>query len=91
MLREQLRFLRLDLGFTQAGLAAKAEVSLSTLRKFEREGAISLTSYLKLLKALGALVDTVRVREPGQDDNFNTIEDVLAEAEPPTRRRGRRS
>ncbi len=91
-LRELVRLLRIKRGFTQAGLAAESGVSLSTLRKFEREGAISLMSYLKLLWALGGLQNMVLAREPGHVDGFNTIKDVLKEARrSPMRQRGWRT
>ncbi len=62
-IRRQVRYWRLRDGLTQAGLAARSGVNLATLRKFERDGTISLTSYLKLLWAQGGLEKMVRVRE----------------------------
>ena len=62
-LRDNLKALRLQKGFTQKGLSDRSGVSLSTLRKFEQTGLISLESLLKLLMvldALGRLVDATK-------------------------------
>lgn len=44
---------RLCANITQAELAARSNVSLAVLRKFERTGKISLESFLKLCLILG--------------------------------------
>lgn len=48
---------RLDLKLTQQGLAERAGVSLSTLKKFERTGKIAFASLLKLALVLNSLED----------------------------------
>ncbi len=55
---------RLGIGLTQNGLAVRAGVSLSTLRKFEQKGLISLESLLKLLMVLNALDKLVEAIKP---------------------------
>lgn len=44
---------RFDAGLTQAALAKKAKISLSTLIKAERGGSISATTNGAIRKALG--------------------------------------
>lgn len=79
---------RLKLGFTQEGLAKKSGLSVSTLRKFEQHGLISLESFLKLCMVLGLLEKFVKALEP-QEENFRTIEDVIKSNKPkPERKRG---
>ncbi len=67
---------RLLLGLTQEGLAGRSGVSLSTLRKFERSGQISLESFLKLLAVLDVLEPLVEAVKP-KDEKFRSIDDVL--------------
>jgi len=68
---------RLEMGLTQAGLSARAGVSLPTLRKFEQKGQISLESFLKLLMVLDRLEAVVNALEPNEQV-FSSIDDVLA-------------
>ena len=75
-LKEQIKIKRLQQGLTQEGLAKRSGVSLSTLRKFEQKGFISLESFLKLLMALGELEDFVKAFK-AEDEVFHSIEDVL--------------
>lgn len=63
-LRESLRERRVTIGWTQAGLAERSGVSLSTLRKYEQQGVISLESFLKLLDTLGVLDEVLEVTKP---------------------------
>lgn len=87
MLRVKARERRLQLGFTQAGLAARANVSIATLRKFEYTGKISLDSFIKLSLVLNVIDDlaTLFDREPG---DFQSIDDVLKDIETPKRQKG---
>lgn len=75
-LKEQLKSKRLQQGFTQAGLAKRAGVSLPTLRKFEQKGLISLESFLKILMILDGLEDIVNSLKP-RDEMFKSIDDIL--------------
>ena len=54
-LAENIRERRLQMELTQEGLAERSGVSLSTLRKFEQKGSISLESFLKLLPTGGGM------------------------------------
>jgi transcriptional regulator with XRE-family HTH domain len=47
---------RKKLGYSQAELGDKAGVSLSTVKRFERDGSIGLDSFLRLLTGLGILI-----------------------------------
>lgn len=76
LLREQVKAKRLSQGFTQDGLANRAGIKLPTLRKFEQKGLISLESFLKILAVLGCLGDIVHALEEN-DENFESIDDVL--------------
>ena len=73
---ENIRQCRLQTGLTQAGLAKRSGVSLSTLRKFEQKGVISLESLLMLLMVLGKLEDVVDAIKPTQL-GFSSIDEVL--------------
>ncbi len=77
-LAKQLRMKRLTRGLTQEGLAVRADVSLSTLRKFEQKGVLSLESFLKLSLVLGDLERVVEATKP-QDNQYASIDDVLAQ------------
>ncbi len=84
---ESLRALRLEKGFTQAGLADRAGVSLASLRKFEQKGLISLESFFKLAMALGCLDSFVEAVKP-LNENFTSIDDVVKNKEDKKRQRG---
>lgn len=86
-LAENARKRRLAQGLTQKGLAERAGVPVSTLRRFEQEGAISLESFLKIHLVLEALENIVRATAPDQE-TFQTIDDVLDDKSPTERKRG---
>ncbi|KGO78806.1 XRE family transcriptional regulator [Flavobacterium beibuense F44-8] len=73
---ENMRDLRLEKGFTQEGLSKRSGVSLSSLRKFEQKGAISLESFFKLAMVLGNLERFIEATKPS-GNNFSSIDDVL--------------
>ncbi|MEC3965240.1 helix-turn-helix transcriptional regulator [Flagellimonas halotolerans] len=72
-----MRDLRLGRGLTQKGLSERSGVSLSSLRKFEQKGSISLESFLKLALTLGCMDKLIKATEP-MESNFSSIDDVLA-------------
>lgn len=76
---------RLDQNLTQQGLADRAGVSLSSLKRFERTGQVAWESLLKIAMALGALDDFRDLFKPPE---FRTLDEVLA-ADEPRRKRGR--
>lgn len=56
---ENIRNRRLQMELTQEGLSERSGVPLSTLRKFEQKGVISLESFLKILLVVGGLEEIV--------------------------------
>jgi len=84
---ENIRNRRLYLTFTQEELATRSGVPISTLRKFEQKGVISLEAFLKLLLIVGGLEDVIKVLEPPKT-NFKSIDDVLKSEEKIMRKRG---
>jgi transcriptional regulator with XRE-family HTH domain len=88
-LAEQARARRLQMELTQEGLAERSGVALPTLRKFERTGALSLESFLKLHMVLGGLEDILKTTQV-KDKLFSSIDDVLKADSSPSRKRGKR-
>lgn len=82
-----MRALRLEKGLTQEGLSERSGVSLSTLRKFEQKGVLSLESFFKLAMALGCLVKRIQATKP-LGNNFSSIGDVLSNREDKKPKRG---
>ena len=80
---------RLLIGLTQEGLAERSGVPLSTLRKFEQKGVISLESFIKILWVIGGLEELLTVLKPKKPD-FNSIDDVLKGEKSFSRKRGRK-
>ncbi len=78
---------RLSFGYTQKGLANRAGVSVSSLRRFEQEGAISLESFLKVFQILGSLEDIINATAV-ETPSFDSIDDVLNTTSKPRRKRG---
>ncbi len=79
---------RLALNWTQEGLAARAGVSWSSLKRFEHTGLIALDSMLKLSLVLDCLSDFDRVAaddRPGLGGR--SLDEILREPKP--RRKGR--
>lgn len=88
-LAENTRLRRLQMELTQEGLADRSGVSLSTLRKFEQKGVISLESFLKLQMVLGSLEDILKATLV-KETVFSSIEEVLKAGSKTTRKRGKR-
>ena len=85
-LAKRLKARRLARNLTQAGLAARSGVPLGTLKKFERTGAISLVSFVRLLVALGEQAGLERLMETEAGDSM-TLDQMLSV--PKARKRGR--
>ena len=88
-LAENIRQRRLQMDLTQEGLAERSGVSLSTLRKFEQKGNISLESFLKLLSVIGGLEEVINALKPNIP-NFKSIDDVLKTEAEIIKKRGRK-
>jgi transcriptional regulator with XRE-family HTH domain len=82
-----IRERRLLMELTQEGLAERSGVPLSTLRKFEQKGVISLDSFLKILSVVGGLEEMINVLKPSKP-KFKSIDDVLKAEDKITRKRG---
>ena len=68
--REKRKYMKL----TQLQLAEKSGVSLSSLKRFERTGEISLASLLKIAMVLDSLKDFEKVFEKPE---YTSIEEIL--------------
>lgn len=90
LLAEHIRQRRVQMGFTQAGLAVRAGVCLPTLRKFEQKGLISLESFLKMAQVLGFLESLIQCTQSTMTP-FTTIDDVIAANTTPKRKKGWRT
>lgn len=86
---ENIRERRLQMELTQQGLSQRSGVPLSTLRKFEQKGGISLESLLKILMVVGGLEDIINALKPKQQ-HFKSIDQVIKAEEKSTRERGNR-
>ena len=68
--------LRRQAGFSQSELAKRSGVSLGSLKRFEREGQISLESLLKLTDVLNRLNDFEALLQPLE--NLDAIEKLFS-------------
>jgi transcriptional regulator with XRE-family HTH domain len=84
---KNMQSLRLQQGLTQKGLSERSGVSLSTLRKFEQTGAISLESFFKLAMILNCLEQVVQATE-SNTNQFLSIDDVLKQTNDKKPKRG---
>ena len=84
---ENIRERRLQMDLTQEGLAERSGVPLSTLRKFEQTGMISLESFLKILSIVGGLEEVIEVLKPNKPV-FKSIDEVLNNDEKTIKKRG---
>jgi transcriptional regulator with XRE-family HTH domain len=81
---------RIASGLTQEGLSYRADVALSTLRKFEQKGLISLEAFLRIAMVLGLLESFVNAVKTTKLP-FNSMEELLAADKKPQRKRGWRT
>ncbi len=87
-LATRFKMRRLALNLTQEGLAARAGVSWSSLKRFERTGLIALEALLQLALVLGCLSDFNRVgADDGPGIGSKSLDEILQEPKP--RRKGR--
>jgi transcriptional regulator with XRE-family HTH domain len=83
-LAQRVKRRRLAANLTQAGLAGRAQVSLGTLKLFERTGKASIESLIKVAFALNAEQEFEQLFPP---QARRSIGDII---EKPARLRGRR-
>lgn len=74
-----MRQQRLNLNITQAHLAERANVSLASLRKFERTGKISFESFIKISFVLERL-DNLLAALKTPEETFNSLDELLEES-----------
>ena len=74
-LAEKARERRLALGWKQSTLAERSGVSLGSLRRFETEGLISLSSLLNIAMAMGHLEDFMKVFEAPDIQSLQELEE----------------
>jgi len=86
-LAERLRALRLMAGLKQSTLAARAGVSLPSLRLFENRGEISLKHLMRICHALGRLDEFERLFPPPP---AATMAELELRTVAPMRKRGTR-
>ena len=87
-LADRFKARRLALNLTQEGLAGRAGVSWSSLKRFEYTGLIALDALLKLAIVLDCLGDFDRVCvDDGRGLASKSLDELLTE--PKTRRKGR--
>ena len=84
---QNVRERRLQMDLTQEGLAERSGVPLSTLRKFEQTGMISLESFLKILSIVGGLEEMIDGLKPKMPA-FKSIDEVLKNEEKSVKKRG---
>jgi HTH-type transcriptional regulator / antitoxin HipB len=84
-LAARVKALRLDRGWTQSELAARAGIALPTYRVFERTGKISVERLLKVAEVLDAQDGFDRLFTPPE---VTSIAELKRRAEQPLRKRG---
>lgn len=84
MMGQRSRARRLERGWSQSELAARAGIALSTLKVFEKTGQVSLPRLVRLMTALGHLSDLETILTASTPASLDTME-------LPLRKRGRSS
>lgn len=87
LIAKQAKEKRLALNLTQQSLSDRSGVSLGTLKKFERTGAISLESLLKLALVLEALDQFADLFEAKSLESFSSLDEIAKQKK---RQRGRK-
>ncbi len=67
---------RLALRLTQQGLAARADVSVASLKRFERTGLIAFDALVRLAFALGAEAEIATLFPPPPPRSLDDIQTV---------------
>lgn len=84
---QNVRERRLQMDLTQEGLAERSGVPLSTLRKFEQTGMVSLESFLKILSIVGGLEEMIKSLKPNTPA-FQSIDEVVKSDKNTVKKRG---
>lgn len=87
---ERFKARRLGMNLSQEGLATRAGVSWSSLKRFERTGLIALDSLLRIALVLDCLGDFDKLASDSLPLGENkTLDDILSEPKAKTRKKGR--
>ncbi len=84
-LADRARRRRLDENLTQPGLAARAGVTVASLRRFERTGAVSVENLIRIALVLGAAPEFSQLFPPRET---RSLDEIIAT--PKKRQRGKR-
>ena len=87
LLAWRVKELRLAEGWKRETLAARAGVTVASLKRFERTGKASLQLVLRVAAALGRLEDFRKVLKPAE---FRTMAELEQPAQTAKRQRGSR-
>lgn len=82
---DSVRTRRLELNLTQSALAKRSDMSLSSYRRFEMTGDISLKSLVQIAFALDATDDFFELFSKRK---YTSIDEVVASSKVRTRKRG---
>lgn len=85
---ETVKTRRLELNLTQSALAKRSDMSLSSYRRFETMGDISLKNLVQIAFALDATDDFLELFSKKQ---YTSIDDVVTSSKVETRQRGTRN
>ena len=85
---EAVKARRLELNLTQSALAKRSAMSLSSYRRFETMGDISLKNLVQIAFALNATDDFLELFSKKQ---YTSIDEVIASSKAETRQRGTRN
>lgn len=88
VLGKNIREQRLSRNWTQKTLAERSGVPLSTLRKFEQKGKISLDAFVRICFCLDLLDEVIKATEI-KEEVFTSMAQVLEKRIPKKRQRGR--
>lgn len=75
---QRVRALRLDRGWTQREIAARAGIAFETYRAFERTGSISLERLMKLAVILDARTELEQLFRPAPAQSLDELERLSA-------------
>ncbi len=87
-LAQRLKSVRLSANLTQQGLATRAGVSLGSLKRFERNGEISLQSLVRIAFALRMEDELGALFQPKPTSSLDSL---LEQSKTSKRQRGRKS
>jgi transcriptional regulator with XRE-family HTH domain len=84
----RVRERRLEMNFTQAGMALKAGVNISTYRRFEATGEIAFLNLVKIATALNLTED---IRHLFSQRKYGSIDEVINADKIRSRKRGKKN